>query len=93
MQGICQQDLTDYKNAVIAVSNGTDSEDAVSRVLTTFETARQSLISYYEAMIELAETGSQKQIYSLELKKLEAAEFGYATVDLPFGGGGLAGGR
>ena len=28
MQGICQQALTDYKNAVIAVSNGTDSEDA-----------------------------------------------------------------
>lgn len=93
MQGICQQALTDYKNAVIAVSNGADSEDAVSRVLTTFETARQSLISYYEAMTELAETDSQKQIYSLELKKLEAAEFGYATVDLPFGGGGLAGGR
>jgi len=89
MQGICQQALEDYENAVIAVNKGDTSESAVSRVLTTFETARQSLISYYEAMVELAETDSQKKTYSSELKKLEKAEFGYATVALPFGGGSI----
>lgn len=88
MQGICQQALEDYENAVINVNKGDTSEAAVSRVLTTFETARQSLISYYEAMVELAETDSQKKNYSSELKKLENVEFGYATVGLPFGGGG-----
>lgn len=88
MQGICQQALEDYENAVNNVSKGDTSEAAVSRVLTTFETARQSLISYYEAMVELAETDNQKKTYSSELKKLENVEFGYATVSLPFGGGG-----
>lgn len=80
MQGICKQALEDYENAVIAVNKGDTSEEAVSRVLTTFETARQSLVSYYEAMITLAETEDQKNTYSAELKKLENAEFGYATV-------------
>lgn len=89
MQGICQQAIEDYENAVINVSKGDTSEAAVSRVLTTFETARQSLISYYEAMAELAETDTQKKTYSSELKKLEKAEFGYATVSLPFGGGSI----
>lgn len=89
MQGICQQALEDYENAVINVNKGDTSEAAVSRVLTTFETARQSLISYYEAMVELAETDTQKKTYSSELKKLEKAEFGYATVALPFGGGSI----
>lgn len=92
MQGICQQALKDYENAVIAVSTGDSSEAAVSRVLTTFETARQSLISYYEAMVELEETDSQKGVYSFELERLKKANFGYATVSLPFGFGN-AGGR
>lgn len=88
MQGICKQALEDYENAVLAVSKGDTSEEAVSRVLTTFETARQSLISYYEAMVELADTDAQQNTYAAELKKLENAEFGYVTVALPFGGGG-----
>lgn len=92
MQGICQQALKDYENAVIAVSKGDSSEAAVSRVLTTFETARHSLISYYEAMVELEETDSQKGVYSFELERLKKANFGYATVSLPFGFGN-AGGR
>lgn len=93
MQGICKQALEDYENAVIAVNKGDTSEKAVSRVLTTFETARQSLISYYEAMEQLAETDAQKKTFSLELKKLKEVKFGYATVSLPFGSGGSAGGR
>lgn len=88
MQGICKQALEDYENAVINVNKGDTSEAAVSRVLTTFEIARQSLISYYEVMVELAETDAQKKNYSSELKRLENIEFGYATVGLPFGGGG-----
>ena len=92
MQGICKQALEDYENAVLAVNKGDTGEEAVSRVLTTFETARQSLVSYYEAMVELAETDTQKKTYASELKKLEKVGFGYATVSLPFGSGS-AGGR
>ena len=87
MQGICQQALEDYEAAILAVKNGNTGEEAVSRVLTTFELARQSLIAYYEAMVELTEDDEQKNLYSGELKKLEAAEFGYAVVSLPYGGG------
>ena len=47
--------LENYENAVIAVNKGDTSEEAVSKVLNTFETARQSLISYYKAMITFAE--------------------------------------
>lgn len=83
MQGICKQALEDYENAVVAVNKGDTSEEAVSNVLTTFEIARQSLISYYEAMITLSETEEQKNTYSAELKKLEKVKFGYATVSLP----------
>ena len=93
MQGICKQALEDYKNAVIAVSKGDSSEEAVNRVLTNFEIARQSLVSYYESMVELAETDAEKNLYSIELAKLEKAKFGYVTVTVPFGGGGGTGGR
>lgn len=85
MQGICKQALEDYENAVIAVNNGDTSDEAVSKVLTTFETARQSLISYYEAMVTLAETKEQEKIYSEELKKLEKATFGYIAEPSPIG--------
>lgn len=88
MQGICKQAVDNYEKAVIAVKNGNTSEEAVSKVLNTFETARQSLVSYYKAMITLAETKEQKDAYSAELKKLEKAEFGYVTVSIPLGGGG-----
>ena len=90
MQGICQQALTDYENAVIAVNEGDTSEEAISCVLTTFETARQSLISYYKAMVELSKTDAEKNTYIAEMKRLENAEFGYVTMSLPFGftGGG-----
>jgi len=82
MQGICSQVLDEYEKAVIAVSEGDTSKEAASRVLTTFETARQSMILYCEAMIELAETDAQKETYSYELQKLQQAEFGYSTVSL-----------
>lgn len=88
MQGICKQAIEDYEDAVIAVSNGDTSEEAVNRVLTNFEIARQSLVSYYKAMVELAETDAEKNSYLFELDRLEKAEFGYVTVSLPFGGGG-----
>lgn len=87
MQGICEQVLEDYENAVKAVANGDTSEAAINRVVNNFEVARQSLISYYKAMVELAETDAEKNTYSYELNRLEKAEFGYVTVSLPFGGG------
>ena len=93
MQGICKQALEDYENAVKAVCNGDSSEEAVNRVLTNFEIARQSLVSYYKAMVQLAETDAEKNLYSSELAKLEKAEFGYVTVSVPFGGGGSMGVR
>ena len=88
MEGICKQAIEDYEDAVIAVSKGDTSEEAVNRVLTNFEIARQSLVSYYKAMVELAETDAEKNSYLFELDRLEKAEFGYVTVSLPFGGGG-----
>lgn len=94
MQYICKQALTDYENAVIAVNKGDTSEEAASRVLTTFEIARQSLISYYEAMVELADLETEKDLYSYELAKLNASQFGQAFVTSPFkGNGGSAKGR
>lgn len=88
MQGICSQALDDYEKAVIAVNEGDTSEEAASRVLSTFKIAKQSMILYCKAMIELAETDAQKEAYSSDLQKLEQAEFGYSAISLPFGGGG-----
>lgn len=87
MQGICKQSLEDYENAVIAVANGDTSDEAVSRVLTAFETARQALISYYKALVQLAETKDDQNKFEQELERLEKAECGYVTVTLPFGDG------
>ena len=87
MQGICKQAIEDYENAVIAINKGDTGDKAVARVISTFETARQSLVSYYEAMITLADTKEQKNLYSTELQKLKNAELGYVTVSLPFGVG------
>lgn len=75
MQGICKQALEDYEDAVIAVNKGDTSEEAVSRVLTTFEIARQSLISYYGAMVTLAETQEEENTYATELTKLKNLNF------------------
>ena len=86
MQGICKQALEDYENAVKAVNDGDTGGEAISKVLTTFETARQSLVSYYEAMVTLAETKEQKNTYSEALKNLKNVKFGYAAVSLPFNG-------
>lgn len=86
MQGICKQAMEDYENAVKAVNDGDTGGEAISKVLTTFETARQSLVSYYEAMVTLAETKEQKNTYSEVLKDLKKVKFGYATVSLPFNG-------
>ena len=94
MQGICDQALADYEKAVRAIQkNSNPSDEEVSRAVYAFETARQSMISYYKALIELAETDAQKGEYASVLKKLEQAEFGYVTVSSPFGGGGGSGGR
>ena len=80
MQGICKQALDKYENAVIAVSNGDTSPEAVSKVINTFELARQSLVCYYRAMVQLAGTDEEKAVYSAELEKLEKVQFGYAFV-------------
>ncbi len=93
MQGICKQALDDFENAVITVNQGDTSEEAVSRVMTTFEVARQSLVSYYEAMIQLSETEEEKNIFAAELKKLKNAQFGNVAISSPFSGGGVADGR
>lgn len=92
MQGICKEAIGSYEDAVIAVSQGDTSEGAVSRVLSTFELARQSLVSYYESMVQLTEDKTEKNTYEAELKKLKSAQFGYVTVS-PFSGGGSSGGR
>ena len=90
MQGICDQALADYEKAVRAIQkNSNPSDEEVSRAVYAFETARQSMISYYKALIVLAETDAQKSEYASVLNKLEQAEFGYVTVSLPFGGGGV----
>lgn len=80
MQGICKQAMEDYENAVKAVNDDDTSDEAISNVLTTFEFARQSLISYYKAMVTLAESKEQQKVYSEELSRLENATFGYVTV-------------
>lgn len=84
MQGICKQALADYEAAVKAVGGGDHSDEAVSRVMTTYELARQSLVSYYKAMITLAETDTAKAAYERELEALKTSQFGIAVVkELP----------
>lgn len=52
--------------------------------MTTYELARQSLVSYYKAMITLAETDTAKAAYERELEALKTSQFGIAVVkELP----------
>ena len=88
MQGICKQTMADFENAVIAVNQGDTSGEALSRVMTTYELARQSMVTFYEAMLDLADTDAEKQVYEAELKKLEEAKAGSVTVSSPFGSAG-----
>ena len=75
MQGICKQALADYEKAVVAVQKGDDSEEAVSKVISTFGIAKQSLITYYEAMVQLSESSKEKSVYTSELAKLKNLNF------------------
>lgn len=93
MQGICKEAIASYKEAVIAVSEGDESEEAVDRVLTTFGLAKQSLTSFYEALIELTDSETERAIYAEELAKLKKTEFGVVTTNPFSGNGGSAGGR
>lgn len=88
MQGICKQTMADFENAVIAVNQGDTSGEALSRVMTTYELARQSMVTFYEAMLDLADTDAEKRVYEAELKKLEEAKVGTVTVSSPFGSAG-----
>jgi len=91
MQGICRDSIKAYEDAVIAINNGDESEEAVNRVLTSFSLAKQSLCDFYEAMVEIADTSEEKNLYKKELVKLEKLQFGYIS-NTPFPGGGGGGG-
>ena len=93
MQGICKEAIASYKEAVIAVSEGDESEEAVAHVLTTFGLAKQSLTSFYKSMIELTDSSTEKAIYNEELNKLENLNFFDAFISPFSGNGGSAGGR
>lgn len=88
MQGICRDAITSYEEAVIAINNGDESEEAVNQALTTFSIAKTSLQHYYEAVINLVDSEEEKIIYAEELSKLEKAKFGELSKSPLHGGGG-----